>query len=245
MTAPIRRRTRARELALQFLYTIELRGGEAVADLDAFIDHHTRRNPDVKGREEIAGYSKTLIGGVQEHLHEINAWIERIAANWRLERMSHVDRNVLRLAMYELLHQTETPFKVVINEGIDLAKRFSTSQSGGFVNGILDRARAIIQEQREAGIALPFPPDRVVMTRNAEPVSTMDEHMVPTPRPNANDAPASGEPEEEIAGEGFVPPPEEFIGDAPMSDPYGDAPPPVEPEGLYRDEEETPHQSES
>ena len=115
----------------------------------------------------------------------------------------------------------------------------------GRPRGLLDRARAIIQEQREAGIALPFPPDRVVMTRNAEPVSTMDEHMVPTPRPNANDAPASGEPEEEIAGEGFVPPPEEFIGDAPMSDPYGDAPPPVEPEGLYRDEEETPHQSES
>ena len=82
---------------------------------------------------------------------DLNDWIEAIAENWRLNRMAHVDRNVLRMAVYELIHKPEVPFKVVINEAIDIAKRYSTSQSGSFVNGILDRARILIQEVRESG----------------------------------------------------------------------------------------------
>ena len=81
----------------------------------------------------------------------LNDWIEAIAENWRLARMAHVARNVLRMAVYELIHKPEVPFKVVINEAIDIAKRFSTSQSGSFVNGILDRARILIHEVRESG----------------------------------------------------------------------------------------------
>ena len=147
---PIRRRTRARELAVQFLYCLDLRGMNALEELDAFLAHHTKGS-DPKGEEEVSGYARELIEGVAGDVDDLNDWIEAIAENWRLERMAHVDRNVLRMAVYELIHKPEVPFKVVINEAIDIAKRYSTSQSGSFVNGILDRARILIQEVRESG----------------------------------------------------------------------------------------------
>ncbi|TAH35271.1 MAG: transcription antitermination factor NusB, partial [Planctomycetota bacterium] len=158
MGVPIRRRTRARELALQMLYALELRGAEAMEELDAFVEHHTKRGPDPKGQNEVAGYARKLVTGTFEHRGDLNDWIEHIAENWRLERMAHIDRNVLRLAVYELLYETDVPFKVVINEAIDIAKRFSTSQSGSFVNGILDRARILIEEGRARGEGVPRPP---------------------------------------------------------------------------------------
>ncbi|MDP6849586.1 MAG: transcription antitermination factor NusB [Planctomycetota bacterium] len=187
MSVPVRRRTRARELSLQFLFMLELRGGQAMEDWDAFIKHHTQRNPDKKGREEVATYSKTLIDGVQLHLHELNTWIERIASNWRLERMAHIDRNILRIAIYELLFIQDVPFKVVINEAIDVAKRYSTAQSGSFVNGILDRARLIINEQREMGVEHPAPPMRepslAPPTMGDEKSSMVAPPVPPTPQP--------------------------------------------------------------
>ena len=147
---PVRRRTRARELAVQFLYYLDLRGMDALEELDAFLAHHTKGS-ELKGEEEVAAYARELIEGVAGDTDNLNDWIEAIAENWRLDRMAHVDRNVLRMAVYELIHKPEVPFKVVINEGIDIAKRFSTSQSGSFVNGILDRARILIHEVRESG----------------------------------------------------------------------------------------------
>jgi transcription antitermination protein NusB len=154
MVTPVRRRTRARELALQFLYAYEMRGEEAMDELDAFIDHHTKTGEGIanelpgKERVEVADYARDLVRGVHEHFNEVNRWIEYIARNWRLDRMAYLDRNILRIALYELLHQSEVPFKVVINEAIDIAKRFSTAQSGSFVNGILDRARVLIEDAR-------------------------------------------------------------------------------------------------
>lgn len=154
MATPVRRRTRARELALQFLYAYEMRGEEAMEELDAFVDHHTKTGDAVaneepgKERIEVADYARDLVRGVHDHFNEVNRWIEHIARNWRLDRMAYLDRNILRIALYELLHQPEIPFKVVINEAIDIAKRFSTAQSGSFVNGILDRARVLIENAR-------------------------------------------------------------------------------------------------
>lgn len=183
MPAPIRRRTRARELALQFLYTLEMRGVEAEDDLGPFLEHHTRRNPDKKGAKEVKEYASQLVLGVRENLHDLNLWIERIASNWRLDRMAYVDRNVLRLAIYELLHKNEVPFKVVINEAIDLAKRFSTSQSGGFVNGILDRSRVLIQDQRDNGIMIPEAPAAPLELEFTDQAILETRTAVPTPRP--------------------------------------------------------------
>ncbi len=155
MATPVRRRTRARELGLRFLYSVEMRGDEALSELDAFLAHHIRgEEEETEGNSdsdqvEVAHYARKLIEGVLNNLDSLNRWIEFIARNWRLERMAHLDRNILRLAMFELLHHPEVPFKVVINEAIDIAKRYSTAQSGSFVNGILDRARILIQEARE------------------------------------------------------------------------------------------------
>lgn len=182
MAAPIRRRTRARELTLQFLYTLELRGEAALDDAQAFIHHHTRRGPDPKGQAEVADYAMKLIQGVWGNLATLNEWIEHIAQNWRLDRMAHIDRNILRMAIYELLHETDVPFKVVINEAIDIAKRFSTGQSGSFVNGILDRARVLITSAREEGDELPRPPKHAPLPSK----SSKDEEPdppAPTPRP--------------------------------------------------------------
>ncbi|KAA3607121.1 MAG: transcription antitermination factor NusB [Planctomycetota bacterium] len=195
MAAPIRRRTRARELALQFLYTVELRGEEALPEAAAFIRHHTRRGQDPKGQSEIADYAHALVDGVYEHTNLLNSWIETIAQNWRLDRMAHIDRNVLRLAIFELLFQTDVPFKVVINEAIDIAKRFSTAQSGSFVNGILDRARVLIQESRERGEEPPKP-IRLSLPRSNSDAQTQaeDDLPAPVPRPRKGSRPMPPRP---------------------------------------------------
>lgn len=156
--APVRRRTRARELTLQFLYMLELRGSEAMEELVPFVEHHTKGSRDKKGRGQLAEFTLTLARGVVENRTELDCWIEAIALNWRMDRMAHLDRNVLRLAVFELIFETDTPYKVVINEAIDIAKRFSTVQSGSFVNGILDRARLMIAEARETPDSHPAAP---------------------------------------------------------------------------------------
>lgn len=172
MAVPLRRRTRARELALQFLYMLELRGSDAMDELIPFVDHHTKGSRDTKGRGEVAEFTLELGRGVVENRKEVDTWIEAIARNWRLDRMAHLDRNILRIAIYELVFQAETPYKVVINEAIDIAKRFSTAQSGSFVNGILDRARVLIEESRAKNEGHPVPPK----------VAAMKSMPVPVPR---------------------------------------------------------------
>jgi len=169
MAVPLRRRTRARELALQFLYMLELSGELAMEELIPFVEHHTKGSRDTKGRGEVAEFTLALCRGVVENRGEIDTWIEAIARNWRLDRMAHLDRNILRIAMFELVFQEDTPYKVVINEAIDIAKRFSTSQSGSFVNGILDRARVLIEESRTKTSGHPVPPSNLGMKSTTLP----------------------------------------------------------------------------
>lgn len=192
---PVRRRTRARELALQFLYMLEVRGAEALEELDAFLEHHTKGG-ELKGRDDVAAYAAELCRGVHEHRTEIDAWIEAIAENWRLSRMATVDRNVLRLATWELLHQSEVPYKVVINEAIEIAKRYSTAQSGAFANGILDRTWVLIERGRAAsGLAVPPPPsaDQVLAVRRRgegdAAAATPESAPAPVPRPRPRPRP--------------------------------------------------------
>lgn len=88
--------------------------------------------------EQAFDYARDLVTGAVEHLEEIDALIAGQADNWRLERMPAVDRNILRLAVFELLHEEDIPKLVVVDEAIELAKKFSTDQSSRFVNGLLD-----------------------------------------------------------------------------------------------------------
>lgn len=162
MTEPIRRRTYARELCLQYLYMYEIQPDTAPAELDSFLEHHTKGNRDRKGRIVISEFAHKLCVGVIENRKQIDEWIVGIARNWPIDRMAHIDRNVLRLGIYELVFGNEdAPPKVVINEAIELAKRFSAAQSGSFVNGILDRVRHLVADARSMGDTTPRPPERI------------------------------------------------------------------------------------
>jgi len=128
----LRKRTRARELALHALYQVDLRGADVVEELTHYID-------DASTEPGVRIFALQLFNGCLERRDELDARIQEVAENWDIRRMAVIDRNVLRLAVYELLHVAEVPPKVAINEAIDLAKRYSTGDSGSFVNGILDR----------------------------------------------------------------------------------------------------------
>jgi len=91
--------------------------------------------------DDVRAFAERLVSGVVEHLPALDAVVSESAENWRIERMAVVDRNVLRMGVYEILHLPETPPAVVIDEAIEIAKRFGSLESGGFINGILDDVR--------------------------------------------------------------------------------------------------------
>lgn len=127
-------RREARELAVQCLYMLELNRGDP-GEARALL-WEGRRVP-----EPVSRFAGELVDGVAAHRPEIDGLIRRLASNWDLERIAAVDRNVMRVAVYEMLYREDIPAVVSINEAVDIAKRFSTAESGAFVNGILDRAR--------------------------------------------------------------------------------------------------------
>jgi N utilization substance protein B len=124
-------RRKSRELALQALYQNELAGQAGLLDFEQFCVHF-------QVNKKAIPYARRLLEGVLEKREEINQLISRYAENWRLERMSVIDRNILRLAVYELHYQGDVPTSVAINEAVEIAKRYSTDDSGPFINGILD-----------------------------------------------------------------------------------------------------------
>ena len=132
-------RRQSRRAALQVLYALDVgpgaRGGEKASADDVF--ESVASHFDLHGGAH--AFAKELALGVEAHRDDVDAHIARCARNWRLERMAKVDRNILRLAVGELLNVPETPVKVVINEAVELAKRFGTAESPAFVNGVLDR----------------------------------------------------------------------------------------------------------
>ncbi len=126
------RRSRAREVALQLLFQRDHNQREDRAARERFV-HDRLRDP------ELQSFCLKLFDGVLAHLAEIDQRLEAVAENWRLLRMATVDRNVLRLGTYELLFARDIPRAVVIDEAIELARRYGTGDSASFVNGILDR----------------------------------------------------------------------------------------------------------
>ena len=124
-------RRKSRELALQALFQGELAGQNGLLDFEEFCIHF-------QVNKKAIPYAKKLLDGILEKGDVLNQLISKYAENWRLERMSVIDRNILRLAVYEVHYQDDVPVSVAINEAVEIAKRFSTDDSGPFINGILD-----------------------------------------------------------------------------------------------------------
>lgn len=133
-------RTRARGHALQVLYALDLNEGEASNAAASF-----QRQFEVELEPDGVAFADTLVQSAQSNAEAIDDNLQTASKNWRLERMSTVDRNILRLGTAELLYHATVPTKVVINEAIELAKRFGTTESPAFVNGILDRVAAKVR----------------------------------------------------------------------------------------------------
>ena len=130
-------RRKSRELALQALYQGELTGQNGILDFEEFCAHFQVNKKSIP-------YAKKLMEGVQGKGDILNKLISKYAENWRLERMSLIDRNILRLAVYEVHYQDDVPVSVAINEAVEIAKRYSTDDSGPFINGVLD---AMVKEE--------------------------------------------------------------------------------------------------
>ena len=128
------RRRRARELALQFLYQLDLNGAADLTPHEA--DFWAQQGEvDASTRD----YTTTLVQGAKAEQPKIDELITHSTEHWDLERMSVVDRNILRVAVFELAFQHDVPPKVAINEAIEIAKKFGTRESSRFINGVLDR----------------------------------------------------------------------------------------------------------
>ena len=125
-------RTTGREAALQMIFALEANGGSA----ERVINQFWRETPgDPEGRE----YAERMVRGVASDLEKVDGAIRKASTNWRLERMARVDRNVLRLGAWELAQTDDVPRAVILDEAVELAKRFGSEDSGSFVNGVLDR----------------------------------------------------------------------------------------------------------
>ncbi len=131
----IRKRTQARECALQILYQYEI-NPEPLSDL---LSKFWQQEEQAASSPEVRVFAEQLALGTCEHQSEIDKVISQYADNWELHRMAIIDRNIMRFATFELLFASDIPPKVTINEAVNLAKKFSQEESGKFVNGILDK----------------------------------------------------------------------------------------------------------
>lgn len=140
------KRRKAREHALQILFQLDIRKEKPSA---AVLKHYwAEYDPD----EEVKAFSEEIVKGTYKHIARINELLHQCAKNWSLDRMAVVDRNVLRMAVYEILYRIDIPTSVTINEAIEIAKKYGTDESGSFVNGILDRAARLTGKLDEAKI---------------------------------------------------------------------------------------------
>jgi transcription antitermination protein NusB len=136
------KRRRARELALQVLFQLEYNPGDPDASFD-------RACLCFSPPKETRAFARQLVQGVWANRENLDKLIAKSSKNWRIERMSRVDRNVLRMAVFEVLHLKEIPPKVAIDEAVELGKRFGTEESGAFVNGVLDHIYNSLSPERE------------------------------------------------------------------------------------------------
>jgi transcription antitermination factor NusB len=125
------KRRRARELAIQVLFHMEYNPGDPGESFDRVCESF---GPP----KEVRAYSREVVMGVWENKADLDRLIRRSSKNWRVERMSRVDRNILRIAIYEVVYRKDVPPKVSIDEAVELGKTYGAEESGAFINGILD-----------------------------------------------------------------------------------------------------------
>jgi N utilization substance protein B len=147
------RRSRAREAVLQVLFQSDFNTASKEDDVRSFLKQRLQD-------KDLEEFATQLYRGTLEHRTEIDSALAQLSENWSVERMTGVDRNVLRLGAYELLHHRELPFQAVIDEAVELARRYGTAESSAFVNAILDRlankrGEATVGSLRQPRINLP------------------------------------------------------------------------------------------
>ncbi len=133
-------RRKSRELAMQALFYMDMSQNDSNKMLESFCDNFS---PPKK----MLPFFLKLVKGVIQGKGEIDSILERFSDNWKLSRMSCVDRNTMRIAVYELIYCHDIPSKVSINEAIDMGKKFGTKESGAFINGILDSIRIALEKK--------------------------------------------------------------------------------------------------
>jgi N utilization substance protein B len=136
------KRRKARESTLQILFQLEFNDTEPEKSFESFWRER-------KASKEIKEYSRWLVDGIESHRERIDRLIQSVSENWRITRMAIVDRNVLRIAVFELLYEENIAPAIVINEAIEITKKYSSEEAATFVNGILDAARKKIQEMKK------------------------------------------------------------------------------------------------
>lgn len=140
----MRKRSKARELALTFLYRVDISKEDPADALEAFWREHRLTKP-------IKEFTAQLISGTLKNLAQIDNTLAKQARNWQLKRMAVIDRNILRMASFELLFLEDIPRKVSINEAVELAKKYGDVDSSKFVNGILDKIQKRTNELTDNG----------------------------------------------------------------------------------------------
>lgn len=133
-------RRRSREVALQVLYQVDVLKIDVEEAVRLFWDNF-------EAPEEVREFSSMLIEGAWNNREEIDRLIGSCSENWTLERMAKVDKNILRIAVYEFLYCSDIPSKVILNEAIDLGKDYGSENSGPFINGILDALHARLRKE--------------------------------------------------------------------------------------------------
>ena len=128
---------------MQVLFQMEMNGDDSEESVELFCKHF-------EVSKNAKPFFLRLVNGVKACQDELDRLIERFSDNWKISRMSGVDRNLMRVAVYELLYCEDIPPKVSINEAIDIGRRFGTEQSPAFINGILDSIRIFLEEKKDA-----------------------------------------------------------------------------------------------
>jgi transcription antitermination protein NusB len=149
----------ARELAMQALFSMDM---SSVFSTEMLAEY----SRSFLSSKKVGPYFQRLTEGVVQYKDHIDKVIEQYSSHWKVRRMACVDRNILRLAVFELLYCGDIPAKVSINEAIDIAKKFGSSESGSFINGILDSIRTALDKQELQTFALPIPVESVAETED-------------------------------------------------------------------------------
>jgi N utilization substance protein B len=138
-------RRQAREVALQVLYQVDVSKIDPQEAIELYCE-----NFDIQ--DNVKEFSSELILGTRQHIEKIDSFISNCSEHWTLERMARVDKNILRMAVYELLYCADIPPKATLNEAIDIGKSYGTENSGSFINGILDALYVKLRKDDEDNI---------------------------------------------------------------------------------------------